>query len=54
MIASESTAFTLDMTERASCNALQEALESPAQTMPGRSDFDLTSRRALQCFLASL
>jgi hypothetical protein len=34
MIASESTAFTLDRTERFSCNALQEALDSPAQTTP--------------------
>jgi hypothetical protein len=34
MIASESTAFTLDRTERFSCNALQEARDSPAQTMP--------------------
>jgi hypothetical protein len=34
MIASESTAFTLDRTERFSCNALQEALDIPAQTMP--------------------
>ena len=34
MIASESTVFTLDRTERFSCNALQEALDSPAQTMP--------------------
>jgi len=34
MIASESTAFTLDRAERFSCNALQEALDSPAQTMP--------------------
>jgi hypothetical protein len=34
MIASESTAFTLDGTERFSCNALQEALDSPAHTMP--------------------
>ena len=34
MIASESTAFTLDRTERFSCNALQEELDSPAQTMP--------------------
>lgn len=36
MIASECTAFTLDRTERFSCNALQEALDSPAQTMPDR------------------
>jgi hypothetical protein len=34
MIIAESTAFTLDRTERFSCNALQEALDSPAQTMP--------------------
>jgi hypothetical protein len=34
MIASESTAFTLDRTERFSCNALQEELDRPAQTIP--------------------
>jgi hypothetical protein len=34
MIASESTAFTLDRTLRFSCNALQEELNSAAQTMP--------------------
>lgn len=34
MIASESTEFTLDRTERFSCNALQEALDTPAQIMP--------------------
>ena len=34
MIASESTVFTLDRTERFSFNALQEALDIPAQTMP--------------------
>ena len=38
MIASESTAFTLDRTERFCFNALQEALDldRPAQTMPDR------------------
>jgi hypothetical protein len=42
MIASESTAFTLDRTERFSCNALQEALDSPVQTMPdGGATFDV-------------
>ena len=41
MIASESAAFTLDRTERFSCNALQEALDSPAQTAGRRSDFDV-------------
>jgi hypothetical protein len=34
MIASESTAFTLDRTEPFSCKALQQALDSPAHTMP--------------------
>ena len=34
MIASESSAFTLDRTERFFRNALQEELDSPAQTMP--------------------
>lgn len=38
MIASEFTAFTFDRTERFSCNAVQEALDSPVQTM---SDFDV-------------
>ena len=34
MIASESTAFTFDRTERFCRNALQEALDSPVQIMP--------------------
>lgn len=38
MIASEFTAFTFDRTERFSCNAVQEAFDSPVQTM---SDFDV-------------
>ena len=44
MIASESTEFTLDRTARFSCNALQEALDSPVQTMPdGGATFLLSS-----------
>jgi hypothetical protein len=52
MIASESTAFTLDGTERFSCNALQEALDSPAQTMPdgGATLMSSSSRVAFLCF----
>jgi hypothetical protein len=52
MIASESTAFTLDRTERFSCNALQEALDSPAQTMPdgGATLMSSSSGAAFRCF----
>jgi hypothetical protein len=42
MITSESTTFTLDNMGRFSCNTLQEAFDSAAQTVGGRSrDFDV-------------
>ena len=42
MITSESTTFTLDNMGRFSCNTLQEALDSAAQTVAGRKrDFDV-------------
>jgi hypothetical protein len=49
MNASEPTAFTLDRTERFSCNALQEELNSPAQTMPngGATLMSLSFRRSV-------
>jgi hypothetical protein len=51
MIASESTAFTLDRTERFSCNAFQEALDSPDQIMPdGEATLMSSSGAAFRCF----
>ena len=52
MIASESTAFTLDRTERFSRNALQEALDSPVQIMPdaGATLMSSSSGAAFRCF----
>jgi hypothetical protein len=42
MIASESTAFTLDRTERFSCNALQGSARQPRSDYAGRrSDFNV-------------
>jgi hypothetical protein len=52
MIASESTAFTLDRTERFSCKALQQALDIPAHTMPegGATLMSSSSGAALRSF----
>ena len=40
-LAAESTSFTLDNMGRFLCNTLQEAVDSAAQTVAGRRDFDV-------------